>query len=102
MIDNGQCEDSTAKDVRLMKQRAHVLHGLLKVCVHRADLKVLERYLPPKREYALKVSLVVILLIGTRHNPIISSLCHFSSLHDLILILRALLTWLGTNVSATD
>ena len=55
VIENGQCEDSTPKDVRLMKQRAHVLHGLLKVCVHRADLQVLERYLPPKREYALKV-----------------------------------------------
>merc|ERR1719148_419871 len=55
VIENGQCEDSTAGDVRLMKQRAHVLHGLLKVCVHRADLKVLEKYLPPKHEYALKV-----------------------------------------------
>ena len=38
-----------------MKQRAHVLHVLLKVCVHRADLKVLDRYLLPKTEYALKV-----------------------------------------------
>lgn len=55
VIENGQCEDSTAADVRVMKQRAHVLHGLLRVCVHRADLKVLEQYLPPKHEYALKV-----------------------------------------------
>jgi len=55
VMENGQCEDSTASEVQLMKQRAHVLHGLLRVCVHRADLKVLEQYLPPKHEYALKV-----------------------------------------------
>lgn len=58
VIENGQCEDSTSRDVRLMKQRAHVLHGLLRVCVHRADLKVLEQYLPPKHEYALKVRIL--------------------------------------------
>ena len=28
-ITNGQCRDSTAFDVRVMKQRAHVLHTLL-------------------------------------------------------------------------
>jgi hypothetical protein len=32
-MENGECEDSTSKDVRLMKQRAHVLFGLLKVRV---------------------------------------------------------------------
>lgn len=58
VIENGQCEDSTSRDVRLMKQRAHVLYGLLRVCVHRADLKVLEQYLPPKHEYALKVRML--------------------------------------------
>ena len=34
-IQNGQCIDSTAKDVRLMKHRAHVLHQQLKGFVQR-------------------------------------------------------------------
>lgn len=32
-IQNGQCADSTSKDVRLMKKRAHVLHAMLAGCV---------------------------------------------------------------------
>ena len=28
-IANGQCKDSTSFDVRLMKERAHILHDLL-------------------------------------------------------------------------
>lgn len=28
-IQNGQCADSTPKDVRIMKKRAHVLHAML-------------------------------------------------------------------------
>ena len=32
-IQNGQCADSTAGDVRLMKQRCHVLHKMLEGCV---------------------------------------------------------------------
>lgn len=32
-IQNGRCADSTAKDVRVMKRRAHVLHGMLGGCV---------------------------------------------------------------------
>ena len=36
-IKNGQCRDSTSQDVRLMKQRAHILYQLLEgtvqVCV---------------------------------------------------------------------
>lgn len=37
---NGQCVDSTAADVRMMRHRSHVLHDLLKGCVDRADYKV--------------------------------------------------------------
>jgi len=37
-ITNGQCRDSSAADIRMMKHRAHVLHSLLKdsvqVCYH--------------------------------------------------------------------
>lgn len=32
-IQNGQCADSTSRDVRLMKKRAHVLHAMLAGCV---------------------------------------------------------------------
>ncbi|MEQ2184364.1 hypothetical protein GOODEAATRI_007133 [Goodea atripinnis] len=32
-IQNGQCADSTLKDVRIMKKRAHVLHAVLAGCV---------------------------------------------------------------------
>ena len=32
-IQNGQCADSTPKDVRIMKKRAHVLHAMLARCV---------------------------------------------------------------------
>ena len=32
-ITNGQCSDSTARDVRIMKHRAHILHDLLAGCV---------------------------------------------------------------------
>lgn len=32
-IQNGQCADSTSKDVRVMKKRAHVLHAMLAGCV---------------------------------------------------------------------
>lgn len=32
-IQNGQCADSTPRDVRIMKKRAHVLHAVLAGCV---------------------------------------------------------------------
>ena len=38
-IQNGQCIDSTPKDVRLMKHRAHVLHEQLKGFVQRYSSK---------------------------------------------------------------
>lgn len=56
-IENGQHVDSTDRDVRLMKKRAHVLHELLAGCVQRKDYTFLKEHLPPKYEYTLKVRL---------------------------------------------
>lgn len=42
-IENGQCADSTPKDVRIMKKRAHVLHAVLAGCV---QVKQRETILP--------------------------------------------------------
>ncbi|KAM4726999.1 transcriptional regulator ATRX-like isoform 1-T1 [Anableps anableps] len=54
-IQNGQCADSTPKDVRIMKKRAHVLHAVLAGCVQRRDYSELTQFLPPKHEYVLLV-----------------------------------------------
>ncbi|XP_040907102.1 transcriptional regulator ATRX-like isoform X2 [Toxotes jaculatrix] len=54
-IQNGQCADSTPKDVRIMKKRAHVLHAVLAGCVQRRDYSELTQFLPPKHEYVLAV-----------------------------------------------
>ncbi|XP_062261393.1 transcriptional regulator ATRX-like [Platichthys flesus] len=54
-IENGQCADSTPKDVRIMKKRAHVLHAMLVGCVQRRDYSELTQFLPPKHEYVLAV-----------------------------------------------
>ncbi|XP_019132017.2 transcriptional regulator ATRX [Larimichthys crocea] len=54
-IQNGQCADSTPKDVRIMKKRAHVLHAMLAGCVQRKDYSELAQFLPPKHEYVLAV-----------------------------------------------
>ncbi|XP_019941418.2 transcriptional regulator ATRX-like isoform X2 [Paralichthys olivaceus] len=54
-IENGQCADSTPKDVRIMKKRAHVLHAMLAGCVQRRDYSELTQFLPPKHEYVLAV-----------------------------------------------
>lgn len=56
-IVNGQCRDSTSQDVRRMKQRAHVLHDMLKASVQRRDYRVLAECLPPKQEYVLAIRL---------------------------------------------
>ncbi|XP_068572457.1 transcriptional regulator ATRX-like isoform X2 [Cebidichthys violaceus] len=56
-IQNGQCADSTSKDVRIMKNRAHVLHAMLVGCVQRRDYSELTQFLPPKHEYVLAVRL---------------------------------------------
>ncbi|XP_056141347.1 transcriptional regulator ATRX-like isoform X2 [Lampris incognitus] len=54
-IQNGQCADSTPRDVRIMKNRSHVLHGFLAGCVQRRDYSELTQFLPPKHEYVLAV-----------------------------------------------
>ncbi|XP_040005999.1 transcriptional regulator ATRX-like isoform X2 [Xiphias gladius] len=54
-IQNGQCADSTPKDVRIMKKRAHVLHAVVAGCVQRRDYSELTQFLPPKHEYVLSV-----------------------------------------------
>ena len=56
-ITNGQHADSTPGDVRIMKQRAHILHVKLKGCVQRQDYTALTKYLPPKHEYVLSARL---------------------------------------------
>merc|ERR1719495_2633193 len=59
-IQNGQCSDSTPKDVRLMKHRAHVLHQQLKGFVQRRGHIVLKNSLPNKTEHVLFVRMTEI------------------------------------------
>jgi len=59
-IQNGQCSDSTPKDVRLMKHRAHVLHQQLKGFVQRRGHIVLKDSLPVKTEHVLFVRMTPI------------------------------------------
>nr|XP_022335587.1 helicase ARIP4-like [Crassostrea virginica] len=54
-ITNGQCQDSTPSDVKLMRYRAHVLHSLLEGFVQRRGHTVLQQALPPKQEYIFLV-----------------------------------------------
>ncbi|KYM93557.1 Transcriptional regulator ATRX like protein, partial [Cyphomyrmex costatus] len=56
-IQNGQFDDSTTSDVKLMKQRAHVLHKILEGSVQRFDYSILTPFLPPKQEYVIFVRL---------------------------------------------
>lgn len=56
-ITNGQYTDSTERDIRLMKNRSHVLHKMLEGCIQRRDYSVLAPYLPPKHEYVVFISL---------------------------------------------
>ena len=59
-ITNGQHADSTMSDVRVMKQRAHILHEKLKGCVQRQDYRALTKYLPPKHEFVISARLTEI------------------------------------------
>ncbi|XP_044017752.1 transcriptional regulator ATRX-like isoform X2 [Aphidius gifuensis] len=56
-INNGQFDDSTEYDVKLMKKRAHVLHKMLEGSVQRFDYSVLTPFLPPKQEYVIFIKL---------------------------------------------
>ncbi|XP_060536010.1 transcriptional regulator ATRX-like isoform X3 [Cylas formicarius] len=52
-INNGQYEDSTPRDIRLMKERTYVLHTLLKQTVQRVEDTELKRYLPKLVDYGI-------------------------------------------------
>ena len=54
-ITNGQSNDASKADVRKMKQRSYVLHKKLQVIVHRRDLSVLSKDLPPKRLFVVSL-----------------------------------------------
>lgn len=54
---NGQCVDSTAQDVQLMRYRSHVLHSLLEGFVQRRGHDVLKDQLPSKEEHVILVRL---------------------------------------------
>ncbi|XP_076468714.1 uncharacterized protein LOC143299416 [Babylonia areolata] len=54
-IMNGQCQDSTAEDIKIMKHRAYVLHNLLEGFVQRRGHTVLQHALPFKHEYVFLV-----------------------------------------------
>lgn len=43
-ITNGQCADSTAHDVKIMKRRAHILHEKLNGCVQVLRITVYTSY----------------------------------------------------------
>ncbi|XP_017787977.1 PREDICTED: transcriptional regulator ATRX homolog [Habropoda laboriosa] len=66
-ITNGQFDDSTEYDVKLMKKRAYVLHKMLKGCVQRFDYSVLTPFLPPKQEYVIFVNLSEIQIKMYKH-----------------------------------
>uniref|UniRef100_A0A8C5BFH4 Uncharacterized protein n=1 Tax=Gadus morhua TaxID=8049 RepID=A0A8C5BFH4_GADMO len=54
---NGQCVDSTAQDLQLMRYRSHVLHSLLAGFVQRRGHDVLRDQLPSKEEHVILVRL---------------------------------------------
>lgn len=56
-ITNGQYNDSTELDIKIMKRRSHVLHKMLEGCVQRRDYGVLAPFLPIKHEYVVSIKL---------------------------------------------
>ncbi|CAH0550276.1 unnamed protein product [Brassicogethes aeneus] len=56
-IYNGQFDDSTLYDIRLMKKRTHVLSQLLKETINRKETSELEQYLPQRRDYSLYIKI---------------------------------------------
>jgi RAD54-like protein 2 len=56
-IMNGQCNDSTPEDIKLMRYRAHVLHSLLEGFVQRRGHDVFLNSLPRKQEFVILVKL---------------------------------------------
>eukprot|EP00116_Pleurobrachia_bachei_P000393 sb/3460655/ len=56
-IVNGQCVDASEFDIKLMKERSHILFEHLSGCVQRRDYIVLKEFLPEKYEYVLSIKL---------------------------------------------
>ena len=56
-IRNGQYEDSSKRDITIMKKRSYVLHGMLKEIVQRMNYDILRKYLPSKYDYVLFVQM---------------------------------------------
>ncbi|KAJ8925650.1 hypothetical protein NQ315_009495 [Exocentrus adspersus] len=56
-ITNGQYEDSTAEDIKLMMKRTHVLHKLLKKTIQRVEDTELKAYLPKIVDHAVFIQL---------------------------------------------
>ncbi|XP_074034541.1 uncharacterized protein isoform X3 [Leptinotarsa decemlineata] len=56
-ITNGQYEDSTEDDIKLMMKRTHVLHKLLVKTVQRIEDTELQIYLPKMQDHALFIQL---------------------------------------------
>jgi hypothetical protein len=52
-IENGQHADSTDEQVKVMKRRTFALNKKLLGAIHRCDHTVLEKTLPPKKEYVV-------------------------------------------------
>ncbi|XP_018577757.1 transcriptional regulator ATRX [Anoplophora glabripennis] len=56
-ITNGQYEDSTSEDIKLMMKRTHVLHKLLKKTIQRVEDTELKIYLPKIVDHAVFIQL---------------------------------------------
>jgi transcriptional regulator ATRX len=56
-IQEGQCVDSTAAEVKKMRGLSFILHDKLKDVVDRADFKVLQPFLRPKHEFIIGIRL---------------------------------------------
>lgn len=56
-IKDGQCKDSTASDIKRMKQRSFILNRKLSKFVQRKEATVLREFLPDKYEYCIFVPL---------------------------------------------
>ena len=54
---NGQCIDSKPEDIKLMRERAYILHKQLEGFIQRRGHKVLEASLPKKFEYIMPIRL---------------------------------------------
>nr|CDJ84646.1 SNF2-related and DNA RNA helicase domain containing protein [Haemonchus contortus] len=52
-IKNGQCIDSTARDVKIARQRIHVLNSMLKGFIQRRTHHLLKAILPESKEFVL-------------------------------------------------